>query len=206
MMMAATNSRHPDAQADAQTGTQADAAARVCVGVVTGAHGLKGLVRVKPFTETPEGVAAYGPVESEDGERRYELAVANRTGKGQVLVRIDGVATREAADALKGERFYVGRDRLPPPDEDEYYHADLIGLRADLPDGTVLGTVRAIYAFGAGDVVEIADPDGKLLTAPFTRAAVPEVDLAGGRIVVASEYLITPDAPGGGRDDGGENG
>ncbi len=179
---------------DVPTAVADPAAERVCVGVITGAHGLKGLVRVKPFTESPEGVAAYGPVQSEDGHRRFEIDVANRTGKGQVLVRIAGVTSREGADALKGERLYVDRDCLPPPEEDEFYHADLVGLAVVLEDGSPLGGVRAVHEFGAGVVVEIVDDSGALLTVPFTRAAVPEIDLAGGRLVVVQEQLLTPDA------------
>lgn len=165
---------------------------RLCLGIVTGAHGLRGLVRIRPFTDTPEGVAAYGPLESEDGARRFALTVMNRTGKGQVVARIDGVDDRNGAEALRGQRLYVGRDSLPAPDEDEYYHVDLIGLAAVDPAGAPLGTVRAVYDFGAGDILEIQGPDGRLSTVPFTRAAVPGVDLAAGRVVVAEGALIHP--------------
>jgi 16S rRNA processing protein RimM len=162
---------------------------RVCVGVVTGVHGLKGLIRVKPFTETPEAVAAYGSVETEDGSRRLELEVANRTGKGQIAVRVAGVTDRESAEALKGQRLYVRRGHLPVPDTDEFYHADLIGLAVERATGESIGTVRAIYDFGAGDVLEIADETGALTMVPFTREAIPEIDLAAGRIVVAGAHL-----------------
>ncbi len=123
---------------------------RVCVGVVTGVHGLKGLIRVKPFTETPEAVAAYGSVETEDGSRRLELEVANRTGKGQIAVRVAGVTDRESAEALKGQRLYVRRGHLPVPDTDEFYHADLIGLAVERATGESIGTVRAIYSGYSG--------------------------------------------------------
>lgn len=165
---------------------------RVCVGVVTGAHGLKGLIRVKPFTETPEAVAAYGSVETEDGSRHFELEVANRTGKGQIAVRIPGITDREAAAELKGQRLYVRRGHLPPPDADEFYHADLIGMMVERVSGENIGTVRAVYDFGAGDVLEITDETGGLTMVPFTREAVPEVDLAGRRIIVA-DIQFEPD-------------
>lgn len=161
---------------------------RVCVGVVTGAHGVKGLVRIKPFTETPEGIAAYGTVETEDGSRRFEIALANRIGKGQIAVRVAGIRDRTAAEALKGQRLYVPRARLPAPATDEFYHADLIGLAAQRSDGSRLGTVRAVYDFGAGDVLEIADHAGGLIMVPFNRQAVPEIDIAAGRLVVADGY------------------
>jgi len=162
---------------------------RICVGIVTGAHGVKGLIKVKPFTESPEAVAAYGAVETEDGSRRFELEVANRAGKGQIAVRIAGVTDRDAAAALKGQRLYVRRDRLPAPESDEFYHADLIGLAVERSSGANFGTVRGIYDFGAGDVLEITDDSGGLTMVPFTRDAVPEIDLAGRRVVVTDAYL-----------------
>lgn len=162
---------------------------RVCVGVVTGVHGLKGLIRVKPFTETPEAVAAYGSVETEDGSRRLELEVANRTGKGQIALRVAGITDRESAAALKGQRLYVRRGDLPAPDTDEFYHADLIGMAVERTTGESVGTVRAIYDFGAGDVLEIVDEAGVLTMVPFTREAVPEIDLIARRVVVADAHI-----------------
>jgi 16S rRNA processing protein RimM len=164
---------------------------RVCVGVVAGAHGLRGLLRVRPFTATPEDVAAYGPVETEDGVRTLTLSVANRLGKGLILVRVEGVADRTAAERLKGARLYVARDRLPATDEDEFYYSDLIGLAAVAPDGAPLGRIRAVHEYGGGDSLEIAAPDGSVATVPFTRAAVPEVDVAGGRVVVDPAQILT---------------
>ena len=166
---------------------------RICVGIVTGAHGLKGLVRVKPFTETPEAVAAYGTVETEDGGRRLEIEVANRTGRGQIAVRIVGITGREAAEALKGQRLYVRREQLPAPGSDEFYYADLIGLAVQRSTGVSVGSVHAIYEFGAGDVMEIVDETGALTMVPFTRDAVPEIDLANGRVVVADAYIDASD-------------
>ena len=166
---------------------------RVCVGVVTGVHGLKGLVRVKPFTETPEAVAAYGAVEVEDGSRRLELEVANRTGKGQVAVRVVGINDRAAAEALKGQRLYVRREHLPVPETDEFYHADLIGLSVERTTGVMVGTIRGVYDFGAGNVLEIVDEAGALTMVPFTRDAVPEIDLAARRIVVADAHIDASD-------------
>lgn len=166
---------------------------RICVGVVTGVHGLKGLVRVKPFTETPEAVTAYGSVETEDGSRRLELEFANKTGKGQIAVRIAGVTDRDAAEALKGQRLYVARERLPAPEDGEFYYADLIGLAVQRTNGVSVGKVRGVYDFGAGDVLEIADETGALTMVPFTLDAVPEIDVDGGRVVVADAYIDAPD-------------
>lgn len=162
---------------------------RICVGVVTGVHGLKGLVKVKPFTDEPESVAAYGAVETEDGSRQLKLEVANRAGKGQVAVRVAGINDRDAAEALKGQRLYVPRERLPAPDPDEFYYADLVGLAAQRVDGETVGKVRAVFDFGAGEVLEIVDETGALIMVPFTREAVPEIDVAGGRVIVADAQL-----------------
>lgn len=172
------------------------AGGRVCVGVIGGARGLKGDMRVKSFTATPEDVGAYGPVEDEKGERRFALRVTGRAGE-QVIVRIDGVADRDAAERLRGVRLYVARAALPEPAADEFYHADLIGLRVERAGGggEVVGTVKAVHDFGGGDLVEIARPAGDTVMVPFTRQRVPTVDLAGGRIVVAADELLDGETP-----------
>lgn len=169
-----------------------DTSQRVCLGVVTGAHGLHGLLRVRPYTDVPEDIAAYGPVQSEDGKREFTLDVRNRTGKGQILVHIDGVDDRTAAEAMKGEQFFVARGQLPDAGDDEFYHADLIGMDAVSGDGEKLGAVRAVHNFGGGDMLEISGPDGQLATVPFTRAAVPEIDLDARRVVVDGNSVLRP--------------
>ena len=169
-----------------------DRGARVCVGVITGAHGLQGLVRVRPFTDVAEDVGAYGPVQSEDGTRNFTLDVRNRAGKGQILVAIEGVGDRTGAEALKGEKLYVARDHLPSPDEDEFYHADLLGLDVVTTEGTAIGTVRALHDFGGGEMLEIADARGRLGTVSFTLAAVPDIDLAARRVTVDGAAVLWP--------------
>jgi 16S rRNA processing protein RimM len=155
---------------------------RVCVGVIKGAHGVRGLVRLKSFTEVPEDVAAYGPVSDEAGTP-YRLAVSGRA-KDALLVRIAGVEDRDRAQALAGTRLYVARAALPAVEADTYYHADLIGLAAETSAGRALGKVVAVHDFGAGDLLEIEDAGRQSGFYPFTRAVVPLVDLEGGRIVV----------------------
>ncbi len=186
----------PDAFAppgEGGTAAAAPAADRVCLGVIVGAHGIRGGVRIKPFTARPRDVAAYGPVTDASGRRRFRLKVTGERG-GVVLGQIEGVADRDAAEALRGVRLYVPRAALPAPEEEEYYHADLIGLPVDLEDGSRFGTVRALYDFGAGDVIEVQPAAGGMpLVLPFTREYVPVVDLAGRRIVVAPpESLLRP--------------
>ncbi len=128
---------------------------RLCVGVIAGAHGVRGLVKIKSFTDDPANLTAYGPLTDESGARRYQVAVTGRA-KGVLLARIEGVGDRDAARALSGARLYVARAALPEPEDEEYYHADLIGLAVEDRAGAPLGRV----------------------------AAVPLVDPAGGRVVV----------------------
>jgi 16S rRNA processing protein RimM len=157
---------------------------RVCVAQIGAAHGIRGEVRLRSFTEDPAAVADYGPLESEDGARRFTIE-ALRPAKDHFVARLAGVTDRNAAEALTNVRLFVPRDRLPPvQDAETYYHADLVGLAAVTTDGAPLGTVSAILNFGAGDIVEIARDGGEPLMVPFTDAAVPEVDVAAGRIVV----------------------
>lgn len=155
----------------------------ICLGVVAGARGLRGEVRIRSFTAAPDDVAAYGPLCDETGERVFEVRVVGHA-KGHVIARIAGIGDRAAAEALKGLRLHVRRGALPTPDAEEYYHDDLVGLRARGVDGGDLGTVKAVHDYGAGAVIEIVGAGGDGLMVPFTRAAVPEVDLAGGWVVI----------------------
>ncbi|MDH5747953.1 MAG: ribosome maturation factor RimM [Rhodospirillales bacterium] len=155
----------------------------VCLGVITGPRGLKGEVRIKSFTGDPAMIGAYGPLRDEDGNRVFDLKVT-ATAKGQVVGRIKGVDDRTAAENLKGTQLFIEKAALPETDEDEYYHADLVGLRAELKDGGSLGTVRAVFDHGAGAVLDIAGGEAGEILVPFTRAAVPEVDLEAGRVVI----------------------
>lgn len=181
-------------------GDRADAGAPglVCLGVVAGAHGVRGAVRVKPFTAEPESVGAYGTVSDESGHRRFSLTVIG-VGKGMVTAKLSGIDDRDAAEALRGLRLYVPRAVLPEPEEDEFYHADLIGLSAELEDGSLFGSVRALYDFGAGEVIEISPAaGGQPVVLPFTREAVPVIDIPAGRIVVAPPVGLAENA---GRDE-----
>ena len=155
---------------------------RICVGAVTGARGLKGELRVRSFTADPDDLFAYGPLSDESGTRQFTGRVSGHA-KDQLLVFIEGIGDRTRADDMKGTRFYIDRDALPPPDDDEFYHADLIGLSAELVDGTDLGPVRGVLDAGGGCSIEVLTRDGPLMV-PFTKAAVPVVDLAGGKLVI----------------------
>jgi 16S rRNA processing protein RimM len=158
---------------------------RVCLGAVAGAHGVKGLVKLKSFTEVAQDIAAYGPLEDEPGTRHFKLEVLGRV-KGAVLARMEGVADRNAADALRGTRLYVDRDKLPAAEDGEFYHADLIGLTVERVDGTPVGTVQSVQDFGAGDLLEVAPVErgAQTILVPFDAVTVPVVDLAAGRVVI----------------------
>ena len=156
---------------------------RVCVGVITGPHGVQGAVRIKSFTAVPEDIARYGPLADETGCQRFELRVCG-AAKGALIARLSGVEGRNQVEGLRGLRLYLPRSALPPTEPGEFYHADLIGLEAVLGDGTPVGRVRAIHDFGAGDTLELARPDAPSVMVPFTRAVVPIVDPAEGRLVL----------------------
>ena len=159
---------------------------RICVAQIGAAHGIRGEVRLRSFTQDPMAITAYGPLESEDGTQRFEIE-ALRPAKDHFVARLAGVPDRDAAEKLTNLKLYVSRDRLPPIEEDEtFYHADLIGLSAVTPDGTALGTVTAIHNFGAGDLIELRVPNSaqtELL--PFDAVTVPEVNVAQGYLIVA---------------------
>jgi 16S rRNA processing protein RimM len=158
-------------------------AARICIARIGAAHGVRGAVKLWTFTEDPLAVKAYGPLLTKDGDRSFEVATA-REANGHLVATLKGIATREDAERLNGLELYIAREKLPDTDEDEYYHADLIGLDAVTSANEPLGRVIAIHNFGAGDIIEIAPPNGATMLLPFTNAVVPTVDLAARRVVI----------------------
>ena len=144
---------------------------------------MQGAVRIKSFTQAPEDIARYGPLTDEAGDRCFELSLVGAV-KGVVLARLSGIEDRDQAEALRGLRLHLPRAALPQTEAEEYYHADLIGLEAVLGDGTWVGRVRAIHDFGAGDTLELARPGASPVMVPFTRAVVPSIELAAGRLVL----------------------
>ncbi|KPP89674.1 MAG: 16S rRNA processing protein RimM [Rhodobacteraceae bacterium HLUCCA08] len=157
---------------------------RILLGQIAGAFGVHGDVRLKSFCAAPEAIVDYTPLTREDGT---EVATIVLTGqaKGALVVRMDGVATKEQADALRGVGLYAPRDRLPQLGDDEFYHADLIGLEVVDTGGAVLGRIKAVQNNGADDLLEVHGPGLKTSAlVPFTRAVVPTVDLSAGRVIV----------------------
>jgi 16S rRNA processing protein RimM len=159
-------------------------AGRVLMGVVAAPHGVRGLVRIKSFTEDPMAMAGYGPLSDETGKRQFKVEALSPS-RGAVLARIDGVADRNAAEALRGLKLYVDRSALPAAGEQEWYEADLLGLAAVGRDGRDWGKVLAFHDYGAGRSVEVSGgAGGKPVLLPFTTEAVPEIDVAGGKVIV----------------------
>lgn len=154
----------------------------ILVGRVAGAFGVKGEVRITAYTEDPLSLLDYGPLLREDGSPGLTLG-AGRAAKNDYIGRAEGVATREDAEALRGLKLFVPREALPPPDDDEFYLSDLLGLAVVSPDGEPMGRIKSVQDFGAGDLLEIQPPTGPTWYLAFTMDTVPEVDIAGGRVV-----------------------
>lgn len=155
----------------------------VCVAAIAGAFGVRGEVRLKSFTAEPEAVADYAPLTTEDGKRSFNVTLTRPINNG-FAARLSGVATKEQADALRGVKLFAERAKLPSLPDDEFYHADLIGLTVSDTGGTELGRVKSVQNHGAGDLLEVHGPTLKqAVLLPFTKDAVPTVDLASGRIV-----------------------
>ena len=156
----------------------------VLLAAVTGAQGLKGEVKAKLFTATPDALPRYGELHTRGG-RKLKIT-AFRPGKdGEAVIAFEGVRDRNEAEALKGIELFVDRAALPDADEDEFYHADLIGLEVRDSEGRVLGKVNALHNFGASDVLEFSRPDGDSVHLAFTKESVPVINVAEGFIVVA---------------------
>jgi 16S rRNA processing protein RimM len=168
--------------------------APICIARIGAPHGVRGAVKLWTFTDDPLAVKAYGALRTKDGSRSFEVATA-REAKGHLVATLKGIATREEAERLNGLELYVAREQLPATEQDEYYHADLIGLAAVTSANEPLGRVSAIHNFGAGDIIEIAPPQGSTMLLPFTNAVVPTVDLKAGRVVIELPDEIEGDDP-----------
>ena len=158
---------------------------RVVVGQFAGAHGVRGQFKLRSFTASPEDVAAYGPLATQDG-RMLSVRLVREVKPGLFVAQAREIGSPEACEAYKGALLCVPREALPAPEDDEFYLEDLAGLGAVTPEGEPAGRVRAVVNHGAGDVVELEDVPGRkgLVLVPFTREDVPEVDLAGGTLTV----------------------
>ena len=170
---------------------------KVCLGKVVGPQGLDGSVRIRSYTTRPEDVAAYGTVSDKTGSKEFDISIMRSTNRG-LVAKISGIENRGAAEALKGLELYVGRDVLPEPKENEFYFSDLIGLEVVDLDGKLIGKVKSMDNFGAGDVIEVAIKGERSLVLPFSIEVVPFVDTLNGRVTVVlpdkSNLDVTVDA------------
>ena len=163
---------------------------RILVGVVGAPHGVRGEVRLKSYTEDPMALAGFPAVwVGPTAARLLRITAARRLKDDMLVVRLDGIGDRDAAQALTNAQLFVAREDFPAPDEDEFYHADLIGLAVVLPDGRAVGAVAAVANFGAGDLIEVAPETGESFYVPFTRAFVPTVDLGARRVILSNEAV-----------------
>ena len=156
---------------------------RVCVGQFAGAQGVRGLAKLRSFCGVAADVLSYGALNSEDGKRSFTVT-SEGEAKGNLIVRVEGISDRDQAQALNGLRLYVDRSKLGELEEDEFLHADLIGLEAVTADGSPMGRIRAVHDFGGGDILEIERPGAESVLAPFTKAIVPDVNIAARRVTV----------------------
>jgi len=167
----------------------------ICVGAIGGAYGVQGEVRLKSYTSEPMAIADYAPLYTEDCGRTFDLVLTGRVKNG-LSARMSGIISKEDADALKGTELFVPRDRLPSLPDDEFYHADLVGMTVYDTGGAMLGKVRTVQNHGASDLLEIGGPDLKTtVLLPFTRSVVPTVDLAAGKIIADPPEGLLPDVP-----------
>ena len=155
----------------------------ICVGAFAGSYGVNGEVRLKSFCAEPESIVDYSPLTDETGKRSFAITLT-RSIKNALVAKVEGIANKEQADALRGLRLFARRDQLPALPDDEFYHTDLIGLTVLDTGGNVLGRVHAVQNHGASDLLEImAEGSSATILLPFTNEVVPTVDLAAGRII-----------------------
>lgn len=165
----------------------------ICVGVIAGSYGVRGELRVKSYCAVPEDLETYSPLHSEDGSRQFPLALI-RAVKNGFVARVPDVANKEEADALRGVKLFTDRAQLPGLPDDEFYHADLVNLSVYDTGGTLLGRVKTVQNHGADDLLELQLAGSSTTTfLPFTKAAVPTVDLASGRIIADPPDGILPE-------------
>ena len=167
----------------------------ILVGIFGAAHGVRGEIRLKSYTGDPLAIADYPRLTDESGKTKFKI-VSARPVKGDILVvRVDGVADRTAAEKLTNTSIYMPRPDLPPADDDEFYHADLIGLRAETREGVLIGTIANVLNFGAGDILDVRPEIGENLLLPFTKKVVPIVEIANKRVVVdmPEEVIVRED-------------
>ena len=162
---------------------------RLLMGVIAGAHGVHGEVRVKSFTAVPDDLINMGPFTDMSGSGKYLIKFTGRS-RGLLLGAVNSVRDRNSAEALRGTKLYVKRDVLPPVEEDEFYYADLVGLKVFLESNKFYGEVKSVQEYGAGDVLEIIRENGQTDLLPFTLEIFPKIEIKANRLVIAPPKTI----------------
>jgi len=163
--------------------TKEEPSRRVLLGEISGVHGVRGDLLVRTYTETPEAIARYGPLTDATGAKTFALSIVRVTDKG-VVARVAGISDRTTAEALRGTKLFIDRSQFPETDTSEFYHSDLIGLKALAEDGVPIGAIVSVQNFGAGDLLELKPIDGTSEFIPFEDQWVPVVDLASRTVVI----------------------
>ncbi|MBY0356025.1 MAG: ribosome maturation factor RimM [Rickettsiales bacterium] len=163
---------------------------RILLGVITGAHGIQGAVKIKSFTEESQAIAAYGPLQDKSGKRAFSITILGEA-KGQIIARLEGVRDRNQAESLRGVELYVQRNVLPELDDNAFLIEDLIGMAAYAEDGSLCGQISAFHNYGAGDILEITFDDGKSEMFSFTDANFPQIDVGARRVTFCPPEILT---------------
>lgn len=173
------------------TSSPQEASSHVCLGVITGPHGIRGAVKIKTFTVNSKDLTSYGPLMDDNG-KSYALKIISESGPDMVVAHVAGIKDRNQAESLRGVRLVVDRSSLPTTNDDEFYYSDLIGLKIVTTDGHLVGLIKAVNNYGAGDFLEAQGEDGVLLTIPFRKEAVERVDIELGQVIVFPEFILSP--------------
>ncbi len=160
----------------------------ICMGIVADAHGIRGSIKIRSYTEILDDIQKYGPFLDENGKELFSVKIVGHTTKGLLICNVEGVKDRNQAEELKGLELYIKRELLPQEDEDEFYHVDLMGLSVIDKDGKNIGSVTTIHNFGAGDILEFKSIDNRLEVIQFSLAEVPNVDIKNKKITLSRTY------------------
>ena len=156
---------------------------KICIAVITNAHGINGCLRVKSFGHDSTALTDYGKLMDASGKKTFDLTITGQS-KGQFIVKIDGVNNRNDAEALKATELFIMRDKLPDINDDEFYYTDLIGMRMETSDNSHYGTLKAVHDFGAGDLLDVNLAAGGSIMLPFTKEVIIHIDMKAGLLIV----------------------
>lgn len=164
---------------------------RILMGVIHSAHGIKGQVKIKIFSASPDAFGGYNSFTDKEGKTSFIFKNCHFFKDDIVVATLTGVLDRNQAEGLKGTELYISRDQLPPAEEEEYYYQDLFNLKVQSSTGDLVGIVASVYNFGSGDLIEINLSDSReIVVLPFTKEAIPKICIAEGYLTVNEELLM----------------